>query len=306
MWRHLPAKAFGEEGSRVRSGDPLVYAAANGKADAARCLVKELKADVNKAGTQGLTPLTIATQLKGQEMMKCLVKELGADVNLADTLGNTPLTSATMQKDLEVMKCLVKELGADVNLANTKAFAPLFRALRNNDVDVARYLVKELGADVNQADTALLGSTALSQAILAGDIALVQCLVGELDADVNLELEIGAGTPLMIAAINKHPKIVKYLIKQGANTQATCTHGIPGHYCTAVNMSRNLGGPAEQTAYLEAKTHCSNPGCDGAGRKKCTGCKQARYCGKQCQLAHWPAHKIECKEAGVHLAAKSM
>jgi hypothetical protein len=28
---------------------------------------------------------------------------------------------------------------------------------------------------------------------------------------------------------------------------------------------------------------------------KCTGCKQARYCAEECQLAHWKAHKADCK-----------
>jgi hypothetical protein len=51
----------------------------------------------------------------------------------------------------------------------------------------------------------------------------------------------------------------------------------------------------EQPEYLVAKAHCSSPGCRGTGLKKCTGCKQARYCGQTCQLAHWKAHKADCK-----------
>jgi hypothetical protein len=27
----------------------------------------------------------------------------------------------------------------------------------------------------------------------------------------------------------------------------------------------------------------------------CTGCKRAAYCGRACQAAHWPVHKIECR-----------
>jgi hypothetical protein len=233
-----------------------------------------------------------------------LVKELRADVNKSDKQGYTPLTLATECKNLEMMKCLVRELGADVNLADKISYAPTFRALEDNNLDVARYLVKELGADVNQTDSG--STTVLTQAIIDGDLASVQCLVGELGADVNLETD--AGTPLRTATIRKHEKIVKYLIKHGANTQATCSHGIPGHSCTAEIMSRRFGGPAELTAYLEAKTHCSNPGCGGAGVKKCTGCKQARYCGQECQLAHWPAHKTECKfkETAIHKAAKGI
>ena len=29
--------------------------------------------------------------------------------------------------------------------------------------------------------------------------------------------------------------------------------------------------------------------------KKCSRCKQARYCSVSCQKAHWKTHKLECK-----------
>jgi hypothetical protein len=48
---------WAKRGVRVHSGDLLCHAAANGTAAVARCLVKELKADVNKTDTQGYTPL---------------------------------------------------------------------------------------------------------------------------------------------------------------------------------------------------------------------------------------------------------
>jgi ankyrin repeat protein len=117
----------------------------------------------------------------------------------------------------------------------------------------------------------------------------VRFLVEELGADVNQGTHDGR-TPLSASSAGKHQSIAAYLIKKGANPQAVA-HG----FGTLGDISRRFGGSAEQTAYLEAKMHCSNPGCSGAGLKKCTGCKQARYCGQQCQLAHWPAHKADCK-----------
>jgi hypothetical protein len=72
---------------------------------------------------------------------------------------------------------------------------------------------------------------------------------------------------------------------------------------TAAYLSKHAGASAEQTAYLLAKTHCSNTGCSGAGIMKCTRCKQARYCGEPCQLAHWKAHKAECKRWAAELKA---
>ena len=62
-----------------------------------------------------------------------------------------------------------------------------------------------------------------------------------------------------------------------------------------LDVAKAHKAPTEQIAYLEAKMHCSNPGCSGAGIMKCTGCKQVRYCGEACQLAHWKAHKADCK-----------
>jgi hypothetical protein len=49
--------------------------------------------------------------------------------------------------------------------------------------------------------------------------------------------------------------------------------------------------------------HCSNTGCSGAGIKRCPACKQARYCGEPCQLAHWKAHKADCKRWSAELKA---
>jgi hypothetical protein len=121
-----------------------------------------------------------------------------------------------------------------------------------------------------------------------GHLDVLQCLVEEFGADVNLAAHDGR-TALMMASYGRHEKLVKWLLKHGADAQATTARG------TAVDASKDGGAPIASTEYLEAKAHCSNPGCSGAGLKKCTGCKQARYCGQTCQLAHWKAHKAGCK-----------
>jgi hypothetical protein len=48
---------------------------------------------------------------------------------------------------------------------------------------------------------------------------------------------------------------------------------------------------------------CSNPECGGIGPKRCSRCKQVRYCGRECQLAHWKAHKADCKRWSAELTA---
>ncbi|KAJ7735524.1 hypothetical protein DFH07DRAFT_967143 [Mycena maculata] len=32
-----------------------------------------------------------------------------------------------------------------------------------------------------------------------------------------------------------------------------------------------------------------------SGAQKCARCKMMTYCNRECQFAHWPAHKIRCK-----------
>jgi hypothetical protein len=86
------------------------------------------------------------------------------------------------------------------------------------------------------------------------------------------------------------------LVKAGADPQAK-----NANYHTAADISRAAGASAAQTMYLEAKAHCAQPGCSGPGTKKCQGCMQGRYCGKACHVAHWPAHKAECRRLGAML-----
>jgi ankyrin repeat protein len=196
-----------------------------------------------------------------------------------------------------MVRCLLEEAGADLNIANHEGIAPYWIAASNARLDVMRYLVKELGADINQGRHN--GATALYVAAQRGHLAVVRCMVTELGADVNLATHNGS-TPLMIASAGKHMDVVKYLIKAGADPQVTSMWGT-----TAEDHSNKCGASMEQTAYLKAKTHCSNSSCSGAGLLKCTGCRQARYCGEPCQFAHWKAHKADCKLWSAELKAST-
>jgi ankyrin repeat protein len=198
---------------------------------------------------------------------------------------------------LAVLRALVEEFGADVNIETRMGATPLIIAAQGGHLDAVICLGKDFGAN---ADTAMLdGTTPLHMAALNGHLDVVQFLVEELGADVNQATQDGC-TVLGAASAGKHKSIAAYLIKKGANPQA-----VDPEYGTAADVSRTFGASASQIAYLEAKMHCSNPGCSGAGLKKCTGCKQARYCGQECQLLHWPAHKADCKRRSVGVGEKN-
>jgi ankyrin repeat protein len=197
---------------------------------------------------------------------------------------------------IDVLSCLVKELGADVNQRDELGWTALTSAAVLGHHNVVRSLIEELGADVNIPYQE--GETPLHMAAAEGHLSVVRDLL-QLGADINQGCNLGV-TPLMVASFCKYHEVVKWLVKVGADTQTFAT-SLPK--ATAAFISRDTGASVQQTAYLETKTHCSNVGCSGAGIMKCTGCKQARYCGEACQLAHWKAHKADCRRWSAELAA---
>jgi hypothetical protein len=236
-------------------------------------------------------PLLFAALKNNVDMIMCLVDELGANANEMMADGSTPLIVAVQKESLGAMRCLVMEVGADINLAGHDGFTPLLMAASLEHLECVRCLVKDLGATVNQLGRG--GRTALHYAASGGNLDLVRLLVKELGADVDLVGHENGSTPLMAAAFFKYEKITNLLLKAGADAQALIC--VAGKSYTAASSAAALGASAKMTEYLEAKTHCSNSGCDGAGIRKCTGCKQARYCGQAYQLAYWPAHEARCK-----------
>jgi ankyrin repeat protein len=155
-----------------------------------------------------------------------------------------------------------------------------------------QYLVRDYGADVNHADhrgfTPLLAAAHSKQAV---------CAKWLVNASANINHTNHNGdTALMLAAQGDQPALTKWLVKAGADPQA-----VNEDQENAADISRAVHASPEQTAYLKAKAHCANAGCSGAGTKKCQGCMHGRYCGPACHVAHWPAHRAECRRLGAML-----
>jgi ankyrin repeat protein len=130
-----------------------------------------------------------------------------------------------------------------------KGRTPLFLAAQVGHLEAVECLVKELGADPNIADRN--GCTLLYVTAEKGHLPVVQCLVKEHGADVNQATD-NCYTPLMAASALKHAEIVVWLIKHGADAQAS--HSLSG----TADVSKDVGAPAVQTEYLEARAHCAN------------------------------------------------
>eukprot|EP00884_Botryococcus_braunii_P005689 jgi/Botrbrau1/15120/Bobra.320_1s0004.1 len=77
--------------------------------------------------------------------------------------------------------------------------------------------------------------------------------------------------------------------------------GVPLRAGSQANGGREAGGAVDggaKTARRKKDSACAACGIAGGGSMKlweCSKCKAVQYCGRDCQAAHWPAHKLVCK-----------
>lgn len=179
-------------------------------------------ADVNKADSQGWTPLQSAARQRRDDMIKLLI-ELGADVDVGDP---TPLVAAVMRDHVPSIKMLL-EHGANIEQPGQEGFRPLPLAIAEDKYEAAKALM-EAGADVNAASgdeglTPLMiaaGQTAPAEGarFVPGSARPTDIARGLIDggADVNAQSKSGV-TALMVAAIHNNPPMIGMLIDAGAD-----------------------------------------------------------------------------------------
>lgn len=185
--------------------------------DKAKALI-EKGADVNvQDKSSGSTPLIMCCQYNFVDLAKLLI-EKGADVNLQANNGYTPLIAAAGVSEELVDLLLLKK--ADINLKSETGTGPLkasiMGVIRGR---VTTAVVKKLldkGADINESATKgrTEGYTALMTAARNNEPKLVEFLVKE-GADLNLKAKDGS-TALSLAQKKDHQEMVKLLKKLGA------------------------------------------------------------------------------------------
>ena len=61
--------------------------------------------------------------------------------------------------------------------------------------------------------------------------------------------------------------------------------------------ARFMASQAEQQSAASTCAACgARAGQPGVRLQMCSRCKRVRYCGPQCQRAHWRAHKARCSK----------
>jgi ankyrin repeat protein len=118
--------------------DEIFHASAKGDIQSIENLLNK-GVDINRKGSEGMSPLAIAVISRKAEAVNYLIKK-GANVNLKDNMGMTPLMQAADDGDLLIVEILAAA-GADINSA-------LMFAAENGHIDVVKFLLSK-GADRN-------------------------------------------------------------------------------------------------------------------------------------------------------------
>ncbi|WCR58317.1 ankyrin repeat domain-containing protein [Wolbachia endosymbiont of Ctenocephalides felis wCfeJ] len=207
--------------------------------------------DINEKDSRGLAILHQAAELSDAEGIQALIAK-EAEVNIKSDMGDTPLHLAALRGEVENIKALI-EKGAEVNIRNDSGDTPLHEAAINGEVESIKELIKG-GAEINAKNDG--GCTALHRASFMGYEEAVKELISS-GADVNIKRtplhdaalmrEVGnvrtilevvenvnerdekGCTPLHLVCLRakgeKELKIVKELIRRGANTNVLCNIG---------------------------------------------------------------------------------
>jgi ankyrin repeat protein len=160
------------------------------------------------------TSLLTAAEAGDHAAAMALVKQ-AADVNARGPDGATPLLWAVYNRDVELVKKLIAA-GADVNAKNEFGAFPLSEAAMTGSTALMELLL-DAGADATEANGE--GETALMVVARAGDVEGAELLL-KAGADVNAVEAWGQQSPLMWAAAQSQPAMVKLLIAHGADVNA--------------------------------------------------------------------------------------
>ena len=228
--------------ARTNDGDtPLLLALNSDHEEAAQMLLVS-GADVKVTNKHATTPLHLAA---GHGHMRLVreVLERGAALNARDGRGRTPAEMAMEEKRTKLVRFLVDrgtevgihlaaylgdvgrveqllESGVDVDAKDADGKTALCWTVPENQVAVARVLLAN-GADVNAKGN---GNTLLLTALWHGYDEMATLFAGA-GAWSDVQHSVTGETPLEMAAYMGFADVVKVLLNQGADVNATTTTG---------------------------------------------------------------------------------
>jgi ankyrin repeat protein len=290
----------------------LAVAARLGHPSCAQALL-DAGANANTQGRSGHTPLMEAVMHKQVDCVRALLA--ASNLAVTDKMGNTAFHAAVITASEACFELLLPLYDVDVRTVpgvqpSGKAM-PFFNmtalhlACQRGLLAMCKTLLGH-GADRMARDSRQF--TPLHYAAGQGNLSCVVMLVGRpgkvrmTPAEVDAADENGR-TALHYAALHGSDQICGVLLGAGAQLDAKDSHGqtplmiAQALHPTNAALLALLSGDAPEQLFGLVCDHCGKTAEEASVRslKDCGKCYVARYCGKECQLAAWPEHKVACK-----------
>jgi len=219
--RHKVLECIKFSHQRSKDMSTLLQACERGDVVEVRRLVEEEGADVDRATSNGPTPLAIAAHSGYISVVQYLVGQ-GADVDKARSTSFSPLSMAAEEGHVVIVQYLCEHGAVKDNARDGDGSTPLIIAALRGHLPVVRYLV-EHGAEKDKA--AIDGGTSLFAAASRKHFLVVQYLI-ERGADKDKARDNDGATPLCIAAQNGSLEVVRCLVEQGADKDKAAKNGL--------------------------------------------------------------------------------
>jgi uncharacterized protein len=212
--------------------DPLedgLLAAANSGDMGTVVMLLERGAAINARNDEGATPLMLASSAGNIAIMKLLLLK-GAEVNAASDEGITALTKAVFGGHRDAVLLLL-HANADIDAATHGGINAIQAAEKAGNPDVLSILKQAKSAPIafrgrsgGQKRPIETGFAPLIDSCLQGRIAQVSALL-EGKAPLNAVDKTTSMTPLMAASVVGEARIVRMLLKQGADVRSQGPEG---------------------------------------------------------------------------------
>ena len=99
-------------------------------------------------------------------------------------------------------------------------------------------------------------------------------------------------------ALPVYQEMLQSCVEEVQEEQSTCQVAAAGaRKRTADDLPSQIARMGEHKARLDSSHACASCGQHAVGLRTCARCRTARYCSRECQAAHWPQHKRECRPA---------
>ncbi|CAL5092579.1 unnamed protein product [Urochloa decumbens] len=201
----------------IKRRGPLHLAAANGKAEMCKFLIRSCEVDVNATDADGATALTFAVQGTGSIATIRLLLSCGADPNKTDSIGVAPLHIAAERGSYEIAELLLSK-EAEVDPICENGGAPIHVSAENGHGKVLKLLLQHK-ADYDRHSRSF--STPLAASLISPSVDCLEMLI-EAGADVNAGSPL---TPLVIAAGKGLTDCIKCLLKADADANIPDENG---------------------------------------------------------------------------------